>query len=251
MDRPYGHGSVRGAEWVDEAVVLIPLSINRMGSTKAEWLSAHDELAAAFTAVGATGETCELHFEHGGSEFVMFGTPRMPRVTGDNLSVGKSINQVAFVAQDPRRYSSTLTSVSTGLTEYVSGLSVPFSVPFSIYTVLVSGLLELTNSGIADSGVTVRIDGPIAGPQIVLQRPDGSVQSLSVNLDLQAGQFLLIDSTRKTALLNGAVDADYRGASQWGWDTHPLLPGMTSLRFLGSDDTNTAQVTASYRSAWW
>jgi hypothetical protein len=165
--------------------------------------------------------------------------------------VGKSINQVAFVAQDPRRYSSTLTSVSTGLTEYVSGLSVPFSVPFSIYTVLVSGLLELTNSGIADSGVTVRIDGPIAGPQIVLQRPDGSVQSLSVNLDLQAGQFLLIDSTRKTALLNGAVDADYRGASQWGWDTHPLLPGMTSLRFLGSDDTNTAQVTASYRSAWW
>lgn len=250
MERTQGHGSIRGSEWVDQAVVLIPISVNRVGATKAEWLEAHDELAAAFMAVGSTGETCELYFEHGGSEYVLFGTPRTPRVDGDNLSVGKSAEQLAFVAPDPRRYSAELTTVSTGLTEYLSGLVTPFTTPFTIYTVLSSGLLDLTNTGRAESGLTVRIDGPIAGPQLVLQRPDGSVQMLSINIDLAAGQFLLIDSKKRTALLDGVSTANFRGSSQWGWDKFPLLPGVTSLRFLGSDETNTAQATVSYRSAW-
>jgi hypothetical protein len=125
MARPYAHGSMRGAEWVDEAVVLIPLSINRLGATKAEWLSAHQELAAAFTAVGASGETCELYFEYGGSEFVMFGSPQMPRVNGENLSVGKSVSQVAFVASDPRVYSSGTSVLETGLPLQQGGLAIP------------------------------------------------------------------------------------------------------------------------------
>lgn len=250
VERTQGHGSISGAEWVDEAVVLIPVSINRSGSTKAEWLAAHDALAAAFTAVGSSGETCELYFEHGGSEFVMFGTPRTPRVNGDNLSVGKSVDQVAFVAADPRRYSAEMTTVLTGLTEYLSGLTTPFTTPFSIYTVLSSGLLSLNNVGRSDSWVKVRVDGPISGPELVLQRPDGSVQSLSINIDLGPDDFLLIDSVNRTALLNGSSTSDFRGSSQWGWDKYPLLPGVTDLRFMGSDDTNTAQATASYRSAW-
>jgi hypothetical protein len=221
-----------------------------MGSTEDEWLDAHDELAAAFTAVGSTGETCELYFRHGSREFVMFGTPRTPKVNGENLSVGKAAEHLAFVAADPRRYSAELTTVSTGLTQYKSGLVTPFTTPFTIYTVISSGLLELTNTGRADAGLTVRIDGPIDDPQLVLQRPDGSTQSLTVNIDLAAGQFLLIDSVKRTALLNGAASADFRGSSQWGWDKFPLLPGMTSLRFLGSDDTGTTQATVSFRSAW-
>jgi hypothetical protein len=250
MARTQDHGSVRGSEWVDEAVVLIPVSIYRHGATKAEWLAAHDILVDAFTAIGSTGETCELYFEHGGSEFVLFGTPRTPRVNGENLSVGKSAEQVAFVAHDPRRYSAEMTTVTTGLTEFLSGLNTPFEAPFSIYTVLSSGLLQLTNVGRTGSWLQVRIDGPISGPQLVLQRPDGSVQSVTVNIDLAAGQFLTLDSVKRTALLGGSSTADYRGSSQWGWDKFPLLPGVTSLRFLGSDDTKTARVTVSYRSAW-
>jgi hypothetical protein len=110
---------------VDEATVLIPVSINRLGATKAEWLVAHQELAAAFTAVGSTGETCELYFEHGGSEFVMFGNPQMPRVNGDNLSVGKSVNQVAFIAADPRVYSAAVSSLQSGLPVQQGGLVLP------------------------------------------------------------------------------------------------------------------------------
>jgi hypothetical protein len=125
QERPYGHGSVRGAEWVDEATVFIPVSVNRLGATKAEWLAAHQEMAAAFTAVGGSGELCELYFEHGGSEFVMFGSPKMPRVNGENLSVGKSVNQVAFVASDPRVYSAEVSSLSTGLPVQQGGLMVP------------------------------------------------------------------------------------------------------------------------------
>jgi hypothetical protein len=251
MDRPNGHGSLRGAEWVDEAVVLIPLSINRLGGTKAEWLSAHQALAAAFTAVGSTGETCELHFEHGGSEFVMFGTPRMPRVNGDNLSVGKSVNQVAFVAADPRIYSSTLSTASTGLTRYVDGLVTPFTTPFTVRTVQLSGSVNVHNLGTAAAGVTVRIDGPVEDPVIVLQRPDGSVQRIIIDIELHEDQYLLVDSVRKTALLDGSPAANFRGAAQWGWEAYPLLPGVTEFRFWAASYQSGAEATIESRSAWW
>lgn len=472
LDRPYAHGSLRGAEWVDEAVVLIPLSINRLGATKAEWLASHQELAAAFTAVGASGETCELYFEHGGSEFVMFGTPRMPRVNGENLSVGKSVSQVAFVASDPRIYSSDASVLATGLplqqgglaisttaattrlrlpdasgayastpnhsslqftgdfslrigldlrswtdgfqqlvtrygaagavsyalnvdgsgiprvqwsadgtniltaaaTQSLSGVSrmlwlrgdldvdngasgrtatfytgptrsgpwtafgspvvqagatsvfagpsgspleigsrgggttqlargaiygaevinsagtvvanpdftsqtvggtsfadstgktwsvngtaqlVPdtyrggLTLPVTVPGVLNGGSLDLVNSGTADAGMTVRIDGPATEPRLVLRRPDGSVQSLRFSIDLAAGQWLEIDSTSYLALLNGLASSNQRGNAIWDLDPYPLQPGVNTLRFLSGDYNASSQLTVTHRSAWW
>lgn len=251
MARPTSHGSISGSEWMNERVCPIRVFVDADDPSPMGWLSAHQALAAAFEPVGNTGEKVELRFSFGGSEFLLIGSPRMVDPDLNLVGIGRGFTQCAFVAPDPRIYSSALITATTGLTEFLSGLNTPFTVPFSIYTVLSSGLIALENAGRANSGLAVRIDGPVAGPQLVLQRPDGSVRSISFNLDLAAGQFLLVDSTRKTALLNGSASADYRGSAQWGWDTHPLSPGVTSLRFLGADDTGTTQVTASYRSAWW
>lgn len=471
-ERPYGHGSVVGAEWVNEAVVLIPVSVYRSGSTKAEWLAAHQQLAAAFTAVGSTGEMPELRFEWGGSEFVMFGRPRQVRVTADNISVGKSVQQCAFVAPDPRIYSGLLTTQATGLPVQQGGMTFPataattrlrlpgasgsyastpndvsfgitgdldvrarisprlwtgggvqtiaakfgttsnqrswqlvlqndgllrvntstdginsssrvatqaitsggdvivrftldvdngaagntvtfytgtsitgpwtqlgtpvvtagvtslfagsepllvgasnggatnpfrgvirqvqvrsgitgtvvanpdftvqvvkatsftdstgklwtvngsaaivastfrggLTMPFTIPGVLTGGVLTLTNSGTSDTSLRARVDGPAIEPRLVLRRPDGTVQTLSFDLELADGQWLDIDTAARTALLNGLAGSNQRGVAAWDMDPHPIQPGVNSLRFASAVYNTTAQLTVEHRSAWW
>jgi hypothetical protein len=471
-ERPYSHGSVVGAEWVDEAVVLIPISVYRSGSTKAEWLAAHQQLSAAFTAVGSTGELPELRFEWGGSEFVLFGRPRQVRVTADNIAVGKSVAQCAFVAPDPRIYSGLLTSQSTGLPLQQGGLTLPavaastrlrlvdvagtyastpnhaslqitgdfslrigldlrswtdgfqqlvtrygsagaisyalnvdssgiprlqwsadgttvltapasqglagvsqmlwlrgdldvnngaagrtatfytgptrsgpwtalgspviqagvtsvfagpsgapleigsrgggltqtirgavygaevrnsagtvvadpdftvqqvgatgftdttgktwsvngsaklvantyrggLTLPATVPGVLTGGALTLTNSGTTDTSLRVRIDGPAIEPRLVLRRPDGTVQTLSFDLELADGQWLDINTISGTALLNGLAGSNQRGVATWLMDPYPVQPGENTLRFASADYNTTAQLTAEHRSAWW
>jgi len=468
-ERPYGHGSVVGAEWVDQAVVLIPLSVYRSGSTKAEWLVAHQQLTAAFTAVGPTGELPELRFEWGGSEFVMFGRPRQVRVTADNIAVGKSVAQCAFVAPDPRIYSGLLTTQTTGLPLQQGGLTIPavaastrlrlpgtsgayastpdhasldivgdfeieadlhvnnwatgsgqsivskyttarsyglwisatgqlqvvwstdgttggrsiissvtpvptaaagvrgsldvnngagqhvvtfsyrltdtgpwiqfdqqtlagttsvfsgsaalevgshsggtssfltgsvravrvrsviggtivadpdftartvgqtsfadstgktwtinggaklvgstyrggLTTPFTIPGVLTGGVLTLTNTGTTDTSLRARIDGPAIEPRLVLRRPDGTVQTLSFDLELTQDQWLDIDTAARTALLNGLAGSSQRGVATWGMDPYPIQPGENSLRFASAVYNTTAQLTVEHRSAWW
>jgi hypothetical protein len=250
MARPYAHGSVSGAEWVDEAVVLIPISVYRNRSTKGEWLSAHQRLTAAFTAVGPTAEVCELRFEWGGVEYVMFGKPAQVKVDAENAAVGKSHDQCAFVASDPRVYSASLSSAVLSLPVQQGGLTVPLTLPTTIGGVLVGGRATLTNDGLTASGLTARIDGPVVEPAIILQRPDGSTQSVRFGLTLLSGQWLEVDSTTRTAYLNGSRSANQRPRTTWRMDFFPVLPGTTKVRFAAGEYDEDASLSLSTRSAW-
>lgn len=473
-DRPHAHGSLVGSEWVDEATVLIPVSVYRDGASKAEWMAARQELSAAFVAVGDSGEVCELSFEWGGREYVLFGRPAQVRSSADNVSVGKSVEQCVFIAADPRIYSADLSSSSTGLPIQQGGLTVPadvpstrlrlpgasgayastpdtaslditgdvdlradvaleawsgvqqtliakyatgtnqrsyalvvlstgmlrmlwsetgaagltadstvaptvasggrlavgatldvdngaagrtitfytaptmagpwtvlgspvpqagvtslfvgsaelsvgawntggvdnpatgwfyagevrsgiggtvaanpdftvhspgltgftdstgkawsvngtaaieghgfragLTVPFTVPGVLVGGEVQLVNTGTADAGLTVRIDGPAVEPKLILRRPDGTVQSVKFDLTLADGQWLDIDSTSRLALLNSLPDSNQRGRATWDMDPYPIPPGTSTLRFGSAVFNATASLTAEHRSAWW
>ena len=251
MPRPYAHGSVTGAEWMDEAVVLIPVSIQRDRGPRATWMAAQQQLSAAWSAVGATGETPELRFAWGGSEYVMFGRPRQVRVTADNIAVGKSLAQLAFVAADPRRYAAEETVVSTGLPVQSGGLTVPVTVPLAVTGRLVGGRLALDNVGTAPTGLRIRVDGPAPNPRLILVGSDGVVQQIAFDLDLAVGQWIDIDTTRYLALLDGLPQSNQRGRALWTFGTHPLPPGPARLRFFAAGEEADALVTVAYRSAWW
>lgn len=250
MPRPYAHGSVTGAEWTDEAVVLIPLSVYRDRAPRGAWMAAHQELMRAFAAVGDSREDVELRFGWGDAEYVMFGRPRQVRVTADNIAVGKSLQQCAFVAADPRIYSSELESGSTGLPVQSGGLTVPVTAPLAVSGRLVGGRLSLLNEGTAPTALRIRIDGPAPAPRLVLVDSTG-VQQIAFDFDLGAGQWLDIDTTRYLALLNGLPQSNQRGRARWTFGTHPLAPGPATLRFFAGDAVEAAQVTVTYRSAWW
>ena len=140
---------------------------------------------------------------------------------------------------------------ATGLPLQQSGLTLPFTVPFTIPGVLAGGRLDLVNAGTADTGLRVRLDGPVPQPKLILARPDGSVQRITFNLDLAAGQWLEIDTTSHLALLNGLPQSNQRGNAMWDMDAYPIQPGTNHLRFGAAEYNDTALMTAEFRSAWW
>lgn len=249
--RAWAHGSWSGAEWADEAVVPVPVEVAASDREPGGWATLHQPLAAAFAPVGDSGEQVELRWRLGATEYVMFGRPRGVRVRVDYLAVGRSTTQAAFVAPDPRIYSGELHEVVTGLPTQTGGLTAPLTVPFVISGVLDGGREELVNAGTTDSGLAARIDGPVVAPRLVVQRPDGQVQSIRFDLNLGAGQWLDVDTTARTALLNGLPEASQRGRAAWDIDPYPLAPGVNVLRFAAGDYNETAAVTVWWRDAWW
>lgn len=256
--RAWNHGSWSGAEWASERVVPIRLLIRDGDAlTVTAWKAARDRLAAAFAPVGDAAEQVELRYAHGGEERVLFGRPRLLEFDTTLMGLGSTFVRAGFVAQDPRIYAGALSTDQTGLPTQTGGLTVPFVVPFTVDGVLNGGSLSLLNAGTTDTGLVLRIDGPVADAQVILQRPDGSVQSIRFDLTLATGQWLDIDTAARTALLNGLPGANQRGRAVWDIDPYPL-PGdpsgagaTTTLRFESSDFNPSALLTAFWRSAWW
>lgn len=241
--RAWNHGTWSGAEWQDEAV--IPMQILVKGSGVGGWLSAHQALAAAF-APSATD--VELRTVVGGVEYLMLGRPRMVQPDTSLVGGGISFTRVAFVAQDPRIYSGVLHTTGTlNLPVLSGGLQVAFTVPFTVNGALVGGSASLVNAGTTDTGLTMRIDGPVVAPRISLQRPDGLTQTLTIGFDLSTGDWINIDTIARTVMLNGFSSRRAQVSGDW-----PILPaGTSTLSFASSTYNASAALSASWRDAWW
>jgi hypothetical protein len=129
---------------------------------------------------------------------------------------------------------------------YRGGVTLPTVLPGR----LVGGSITITNLGDAAAPLLLRIDGPVPEPWIRVQRPDGITQSVRFDIDLADGQWLTVDSVSRQALLNDQPNANQRGSATWDMDEYPILPGVTTIRFGGSEYDPDAEMTASARSAW-
>lgn len=251
-DRPYAHGSMVGAEWANPRMMPITVMLDAPPYTESAWLDALDQLAAAFRPAGSSGEMVELYRNIDGREYVWFGRTRLVDPDTELAPGGYGFVQCAFEAPDPRRYSADLTSQSTGLPVQQGGLTFPATFPATIDGTLVSGRLSLTNSGLAPAPLTLRIDGPVVNPIVLIRRPDRVVQSIEFTVTLLAGQFLQITTSNHLALINGLAQSNQRGqVTAWTVDPFPLQPGTSELRFMSPGEDEGAQITASHRSAWW
>jgi hypothetical protein len=125
--RPYAHGSWVGAEWTAEVVVPLRVIANGTAKDVPTTRRAIQDMIAAFRAVGATGEIAELRFrlDEDPDEFVMFGRPRGPEPDMGTIGHGYVYASAAFVAADPRVYSGTLTTETTGMAVQRGGLVLP------------------------------------------------------------------------------------------------------------------------------
>lgn len=244
--RAWNHGAYSGAEWLEATTV--PFRVVVKGDTRdmAAWLQAHNQLQAAFDPVGDTPIEEELRFAIGGTEYVMFGRPRMVEPDTNTIVLGHSETRCVFVALDPRIYSGVEQITTMGLPVFSSGLVVPVYVPVYVQGVKVGGEALVTNDGLADTPLRLRIDGPVPEPSVTVLRPDGGVETLRVLFDLDAGQWLDIDTGSHSVLLNGV--ANRRGQVT---GVFPLLPpGESTVAFNSSESNEIALLTVRWRHAW-
>lgn len=122
---------------------------------------------------------------------------------------------IQLVALDPRKFGQVLTAGPTGLPSTTGGLTLPYTVPYSINAVQTSGLLTLTNSGNATGPVTLRIDGPGSGP-IITHVGTGAALVFSTSAVLAAGEYWTIDMENRRVLAQGQASRNGYITSR-GW----------------------------------
>jgi hypothetical protein len=150
---------------------------------------------------------------------------------------------IGLVAPDPLKYSSDEHVESTGLPVSTGGLAVPFSVPFSIDSLVISGVMSVGNVGNFPTAPRLIIYGPVEEPRVTHLESSKTIQ---VNMDLGVGEWLDIDLDRHTAYLNGT--ASRRGYISGQWWT--LAKGNNTIAFNSPNYTADALAQVVWRDAW-
>lgn len=172
------------------------------------------------------------------------GKPLMAYVT-DRIAT----YSVLVTAADPRRYSTTLQSGTTGLPSTTGGLAFPITFPVTFSATTVSGQIGAVNSGSIETRPILTIAGPVVAPTVSALYPDGTVRQLIYSLDLASGDTLTIDTDAHTVLLNGSVSRRRFMSVPSGWPTIPAGASV-SYQFQSSTYNASAMLTAQWRSAW-
>lgn len=245
QDRAWDSGSWSGRE--DDASTTVPLRILTHGDqSSGAWLALHWQLVAAFRA---SSHDVELRYLIGGTEYVMFGRPRMIQPEVKRIGTGMVFTKAAFQALDPRSYSAIEHTETIGLPSTTGGLMAPFTAPFTVAATVIAGSVSITNAGTAPTGLLLRIDAnaaALADPRVSLQVGDDPTTVLRANLTLSAGQWLELDTKARTARLNGTTSRSGQVSGTW-----PLLqPGTATLGFDAGIYSDSAQLTATWRDAW-
>ncbi|MFJ1581789.1 hypothetical protein ACIOC1_00430 [Streptomyces sp. NPDC088197] len=154
-----------------------------------------------------------------------------------------------MTAGDPRRYAVDAQAGSTPLASTTGGLTVPYTVPYTLAAVTVSGQVDCLNSGSIETRPVLVIDGPVSQPTVLAQMPDGTVIPMIYSQDLGTGDRLLIDIGAKTVTLNGTVSRRRFLALPLGWPTIPPA-AVVSFRFTAVTYNADALLTVRWRSAW-
>lgn len=172
------------------------------------------------------------------------------RSTGEVL-VDRVTDRIAawsgmLTAADPRRYSATLQSASTGLPTTSGGTTLPITLPLTLTAGSVSGQINLTNEGTIATRPTFTMTGPVTTPVISVLYPDGSIRQLSYSDSLTTGDTLVIDTDAHTAVLNGSVSRRRYLSGTW-----PEIPPRSTVTVTWNATYNaTATLTGTCRSAW-
>lgn len=243
--RAWNHGGWSGVEWTDE--VVVPLLIVPIAANAAEWLQLHWKIKAAFAAIGEAVADVEMRFAIGDREYLMRGRPRMVEPEIKSIGRGFSFTKAAFVALDQRIHSGAeIVAGPISPPSFTGGLQVPITVPFTVDGVMVGGQETITNEGIEDTGLILRIDGPATEPSVTLQRADGVVQTLRFDLALGTGQWIDVDTEKRTVLFGGTASR----RSQTSGEFPMLTPGSHTLLFRASSFGGAAELTSRHRHAW-
>jgi hypothetical protein len=226
--------------WLDTAY-LAPRSVAVEGSLIANtWDDAEAALDRLYAAIplNAPGWL----YVNGGARTLQ----ALVRQDGDPLverSGGWARFSLAFVAPDPRRYSNTETTASTGLPQTSGGLSLPFSLPVSIGATTTAGVLTVTNEGNMAAPWTATLTGPVPAGATITHR--GLSKTLRFPHAVDAGRTLAVAYDGSlSALLDGTAGRVVTGSPFF------LEPGANEIAFAAPSYDAASLLSLTFRSAW-
>lgn len=218
---------------MDGEVFATPSTLeNYLDQLKAEWAPSPTPVPFFFKAPGQ-------------AERLMFVKPRGLRYDWEeNRRRGVMRVQFVFYGEDPRIYSSTLTSIAI-LYGGIGGNGFPFNFGFDLN--FGGGLLPsgsaVNNAGNRSTPATLLIAGPIDKPFVA---NDTVGAQLFFDTFLDTGDTLIVDTGNKTVILNGVTNRrSVLIAPTW----FLLKPGDNFIRF-GGNSGGAPTVTVQFRSAW-
>lgn len=144
------------------------------------------------------------------------------------------------IAADPRKFSAPVTQ-STHLPSSSGGLTIPYTIPYSINAVQVSGQVSIFNPGNETGPVTMRLDGPCTGP-VITHVGSGLRLTFAASATIGVGEFWDIDLEAQSVLAQGQggpTRAQYITSRQWfGFE-----PGNNTFAFTAASYSAGALLT--------
>lgn len=169
-----------------------------------------------------------------------------PRIATTQLN-GKTEFEISLRAADPRKYATSLTISDTGVATPGDGRT--YDLLFNrVYGASGSeGVLSAVNLGIWFTPAKITFTGPVDQPgveHVELNR------TLKFDISLAEGDTLEVDLDTHDVILNGSANRRNTMTIDSLWFL--LLPGVNSLRFLGTptEVSSSTGMSVSFRSAW-
>jgi hypothetical protein len=239
--RPQGHGAYPGDVWGGPVTVTFTFLLRSATlADRAEAIAALEQFAPMdgvdrMLAVNDTGD---------GTWF------RMARVTGRSIPQDHHFGHaplvcsIQFLCADPRRYSLTEYTRTVTQPSGSGGLIYPLAYPLD-YGTWTGGGASGSSLGAVDTPLVATFIGPMASP--VLHGPDWT---LAFDINLAAGESLVVDTLEGTALLNGTTDRAYTISTSSDPIERCLIhPGENALSLSVSGSSGTGTVLVTYRDA--
>lgn len=242
MPRPHQDGAYGGHGWA--AAAQLELAGKIVGATSWSDLEAK---ATALIAACWVNESADLVVDTEARLRVMGvrSVGDAPIEIVESNSYTSADWRVTWEALDPRLYSGTIHSGVTALPLIAGGVAFPMAAPISFGDPAGGGSIVVVTTGSAPAPWSARIDGPISQPSITHQELG---RTLTFDITLLAGEYLLIDSADRTVLLNGTASR-YSTLRRPDWfDLYPG-PALNTIRFNGT--TGAGTLTFTWQDAWW
>lgn len=238
--KPLRHGAYGDVGWADAAPLELAgriigatswadLNAKRDALIAAAWLSSLATVTV--TLEGGVQRTMRVRSE---------GNAPVEVVEGNSYTDAHW--RVQWQALDPRMYGLAVKSSIVSLPGGAGGMTFPLTFDL-VFGAAAGGTAFVTNAGSAPAPWTARFDGPLTNPSVTYQEAG---LTLSFTITLAAGEFLLVDSSSRTVLLNGTASRYSTLAQPNWWD---LPPGSSTIRFNAASGSGT--MTFSFFDAWW
>jgi len=216
-----------------------------LGTDAATFAQVRRELGRALSFLGVT-KTVQATADDGTEvQFDVVGASELAVDEEQGYKFSAPWN-ISLLLPDPIIYSQDLYTASGGVaTLGGTGFALPFSFPLALAGTVTGTFNALNNGNAKVYPIQIKITGP--GTSFLISNKTTG-RDLLYNDTLIAGDYVIIDPKRRTAVKNGVTNV--YGLITWSdWD---LYYGNNTIALaVGSGNTSDTGISALWRSGWW